>query len=70
MYKKYYKEDKLEGEGKVWYNNGQLEVQYFFKEGKKEGEGKQWNRDGSLTEHKIYENDNIVKDLLNLETSN
>ncbi len=67
----FYKKNKLEGEYKRWYlrandvsDNNQLEIQCYYKKDKKEGECKIWNEEGELVEHKIYENDEVVKDLL------
>ena len=54
---------RKEGECKRW-NRGRKWVQSFYKGGKLEGEYKEWNEEGELIEDKIYENGEVVKDLL------
>ena len=38
----YYKEDKLEGEYKKWWDTGELRDESYYKDGKKEGKEKFW----------------------------
>ena len=42
---------------KLWYENGQLEVQYVYKDGKLKGEYKSWYENGQLEEQCEYKDD-------------
>ena len=42
----FYRDGKLEGEHKLWHENGQLRVQAFYRDGKLEGEC--WYENGRL----------------------
>ncbi len=59
----YYKDGEREGEYKQWHIDGQLEYQCYYKEGKLEGEYTKWY-EGELIQYKLYENGEVVKDLL------
>ncbi len=48
LYKYNYKEGKLNGIQKDWYENGQLRCEFNYKEGKEEGIQKEWYENGQL----------------------
>ena len=52
----FYRDGKLEGECKWWYENGQLEEQAFYRDGKLEGEYKWWYENGQLKMQAFYRN--------------
>ena len=60
----YYKEGKLEGEFKLWYENGQLWFQEYYKEGKLDGEYKRWGINGQLMAQTYYKEGIPIKDLI------
>ncbi len=60
----YFKDGKREGEYKTWFDDGQLWNRSYFKKGMIDFDYKWLNEEGELVEHKIYENDEVVKDLL------
>jgi antitoxin component YwqK of YwqJK toxin-antitoxin module len=48
------KDNKLEGEYKQWYPNGQLSSRGYYKEGKPEGEYNWWGPKGNLSSKSYY----------------
>jgi antitoxin component YwqK of YwqJK toxin-antitoxin module len=52
-------EDKLEGEYKSYYDNGQTKTHEFYRNGKLEGRYKSWYDSGGIIEHKFYEDGNL-----------
>jgi hypothetical protein len=47
---------KVEGECKIWWDNGELREHYFYKDGKLEGEYKSWYDNGQLTTYCTFKN--------------
>jgi antitoxin component YwqK of YwqJK toxin-antitoxin module len=61
----YYKEGRKEGEWKTWDPSGKiLQKQIHYKDGNYNGEFKEWDEDGNLIYHKMWEDGEIVQDLL------
>jgi len=59
-HEEYYEiDDKLDGEYKSWYKNGQLHVHDHFKNDKSDGECKNWDRNGQLRIHCYYKNNKL-----------
>jgi len=50
----FFKDGKLEGENKRWWNNGQLSYQCFYKNAMIEGEYKNWYENGQLWVQSFY----------------
>ena len=53
-YQRFYRDGKLEGEEKAWWENGQLEYQTVYKDGKREGEQKGWWDNGQPRYQEFY----------------
>jgi antitoxin component YwqK of YwqJK toxin-antitoxin module len=51
---KFYRDGKLEGEGKYWHKNGQLLERTFYCNGQREGENKYWYENGQLNFQGFY----------------
>ena len=57
-------ESRLQGEGKWWWDNGNMWEHCFFVDDKYHGERKAWNGDGTLIHHEFYVNDEEYRDIL------
>lgn len=53
--------DKIEGQVKTWYPNGQIESQREFNGNKKQGSAFAWYKNGDLMLVEEYENDLLIK---------
>ena len=56
--------NKLHGVFRTWYGNGQLMTEDHYKNDIKDGEFKKWDLQGKLTNHFVYKDDDIIKNLL------
>lgn len=56
-YKRQYVDGKLQGDYKMWYNNGILFMSAYFKDDKKDGEYILYNPDGTVKFRAIYKDD-------------
>ena len=54
-----YLDGHMNGEYKMWYDNGQISEQCFFMDGKLHGEYKEWYCNGQISENVFYTNSNI-----------
>ncbi|MFT4550995.1 MAG: copper chaperone CopZ [Pseudoalteromonas tetraodonis] len=52
-----FKNGKLHGLVREWYDNGQMGAKKFYKEGKRHGKTEYWDEVGKLTATKIYKDD-------------
>ena len=52
-----FKDGKLHGLVREWYDNGKLSGRKFYKEGKRHGKTEYWDEEGNLTDTKIYRDD-------------
>ncbi len=57
----HWNEDKIQGQVKTWYPNGQIESQREIHENKKQGTCFAWYKNGDLMLVEEYENDLLVK---------
>jgi len=59
--------DKLQGEYKSYYGNGQGQLYYkcYYKDSKRQGEYKRYSPDGSLKYKRYYSNGKDVTDMYN-----
>jgi antitoxin component YwqK of YwqJK toxin-antitoxin module len=55
-----FKDGKLHGLIREWYDDGQMAAKKFYKEGKRHGKTEYWGEDGKLTATKIYKDDEHV----------
>ena len=55
-----FKDGKLHGLIREWFDNGQLAAKKFYKEGMRHGKTEYWDEDGELTATKIYKDDEHV----------
>lgn len=62
MSREFYKNGKLEGERKYWYQDGQLQEQDFYRNGKREGEHKSWYDDGQINIQEFYQGGKLEKE--------
>lgn len=52
----FYKEGKLEGFRRTWFNNFQLKTEGFYENGLLQGYYKEWDKDGILIKHTLMKN--------------
>jgi antitoxin component YwqK of YwqJK toxin-antitoxin module len=57
----HWSDDKIQGQVKTWYPNGQMESQRDISDNKKQGSAFAWYKDGSLMLIEEYENDLLFK---------
>ena len=56
--------DNIDGPFTEWHPNGQMWQDGYMKIFKWDGDYKRWDKKGSLVEHKLYENNSVIKDYL------
>jgi len=60
----HYINGKKTGEGKQWFQNGQLQGLLFYLDDKLHGEFKEWNEEGILLHHQIYEDGELIENII------
>ena len=55
---------RMQGEAKLWWDNGTMWEHCFFVDDMIHGERKVWRKDGTLMSHAFYAHDELYRDLL------
>lgn len=55
-----YKEGRLHGEAKIWYNNGKMKRKGLFQNGKLSGKWEYWDQNGNMLCETTYQDDELV----------
>lgn len=57
-----FKEGRLHGVVKEWWDNGQLSTETHFENGKRHGLNRYWSKSGKLMKEQVYEHDKSVSE--------
>ena len=52
---------RIQGEAKLWWDNGQLREHCFYVDDACHGEAKYWNEDGTLLSHTFWVNGKVYR---------
>ena len=55
-----YKNDKLNGPGTTWFENGKMKGQFTYKNDKLNGPASAWYDDGGKKEEVIFKDDSVI----------